>query len=220
LRVAQARSESEVRRAKPTVTSRRNISIPSIFSGPPPFPPPPATAWRPSRRYAVIGRTPRLPNRARASQQSARQRNTDEKYWNRNRRMGAYDGHRTASGNVGRHSRPQQARRNAMQQNVVENPQEKTAHRLQPPVGLTSTRGLMPARPISFQRLYYQYVGLCLYKTHPGGQQVRMSLPQGRRVTRRNLRGEKDIPFTGGTGTIEFTMPGVPDYEVAALHAA
>jgi len=191
LRVAQARSESEVRRAKPTVTSRRNISIPSIFSGPPPFPPPPATAWRPSRRY-----------------------------WNRNRRMGAYDGHRTASGNVGRHSRPQPARRNAMQQNVAENPQEKTAPRLQPPVGLTSTRRLMPARPISFQRLYSQYVGLCLYKTHPGGQQVRMSLPQGRRVTRRNLRGEKDIPSTGGTGTIEFTIPRVVDYEVEALDSA
>ena len=46
--------------------------------------------------------------------------------------MGAYDGHRTASGNVGRHSRPQPARRNAMQQNVAENPQEKTAPRLQP----------------------------------------------------------------------------------------
>ena len=73
------RSESEVRRAKPTVTSRRNISISSIFSGPPPFPPPSAAAWRPSRCYAVIGRTPRPPNRARASRQSARQRTTGEK---------------------------------------------------------------------------------------------------------------------------------------------
>ena len=108
--------------------------------------------------------------------------------------MGAYDGHRTASGNVGRHSRPQPARRNAMQQNVAENPQEKTAPRLQPPVGLTSTRRLMPARPISFQRLYSQYVGLCLYKTHPGGQQVRMSLPQGRRVTRVEPAGRKGHP--------------------------
>ena len=71
---------------------------------------------------------------------------------------------------------------------------EKTAHRLQPPVGLTSTRGLMPARPISFQRLYYQYVGLCLYKTHPGGQQVRMSLPQGRRVTRAEPARRKGHP--------------------------
>jgi len=99
LRVAQARSESEVRRAKPTVTSRRNISIPSIFSGLPPFPPSPAAAWRPSRCYAVIGRTPRLPNRA-------RQRATGKKCWNPNRRMGAYNRHRTASGNVRRHSRP------------------------------------------------------------------------------------------------------------------
>ena len=99
-------SESEVRRAKPTVTSRRNISISSIFSGLPPFPPPPAAAWRPSRCYAVIGRTPRLPNRARASQQSARQRTTDEEYQDPNRRMSTYKGHRTASGDVRRHSRP------------------------------------------------------------------------------------------------------------------
>jgi hypothetical protein len=54
-----------------------------------------------------------------------------------------------------------------------------------------------------------------------GGQKVRMSLPQGRRVTRVELlRAEKNIPFTGGSGSIEFTIPGVLDYEVAALHSA
>ena len=53
------------------------------------------------------------------------------------------------------------------------------------------------------------------------GQKVRMSLPQGRRVTRVELlRAEKNIPFTGGSGSIEFTIPGVLDYEVAALHSA
>ena len=54
-----------------------------------------------------------------------------------------------------------------------------------------------------------------------GGQKVRMSLPQGRRVTRVELlRGEKDIPFAAGTGAIEFTIPRVLDYEVAALYCA
>ena len=54
-----------------------------------------------------------------------------------------------------------------------------------------------------------------------GAQKVRMSLPPGRRVTRVELlRAEKNIPFTGGSGTIEFTIPRVLDYEVAALHSA
>ncbi len=53
------------------------------------------------------------------------------------------------------------------------------------------------------------------------GQKVKMSLPQGRRVTRVELlRAETNIPFAGGTGTIEFTIPGVLDYEVAALYSA
>jgi hypothetical protein len=61
-----------------------------------------------------------------------------------------------------------------------------------------------------------------LRKFYPiGGQKVKMSLPPGRRVTRVELlRAEKDIPFTGGSGTIEFTIPSVLDYEVAALHSA
>ncbi len=54
-----------------------------------------------------------------------------------------------------------------------------------------------------------------------GAQKVRMSLPQGRRVTRVELlRAETDIPFTRGTGTIEFTIPRILDYEVAALYSA
>ena len=54
-----------------------------------------------------------------------------------------------------------------------------------------------------------------------GGQKVRMSLPQGRRVTRVELlRAGTNIPFAGGAGTIEFTLPGVLDYEVAALYSA
>jgi hypothetical protein len=54
-----------------------------------------------------------------------------------------------------------------------------------------------------------------------GGQKISMSLPKGRRVTRVELlRAEKNIPFTGGSGSIEFTIPSVLDYEVAALHSA
>jgi hypothetical protein len=54
-----------------------------------------------------------------------------------------------------------------------------------------------------------------------GGQKVRMSLPRGRRVTRVELlRAETNIPFAGGAGKIEFTIPRVSDYEVAALYSA
>jgi hypothetical protein len=54
-----------------------------------------------------------------------------------------------------------------------------------------------------------------------GGQKVRMSLAQGRRVTRVELlRAGTDIPFTGGSGMIEFTTPTVLDYEAAALYSA
>jgi hypothetical protein len=53
-----------------------------------------------------------------------------------------------------------------------------------------------------------------------GAQKVRMSLPQGRRVTRVELlRAEASIPFIGGIGKIEFTIPKVLDYEVAALYS-
>ena len=54
-----------------------------------------------------------------------------------------------------------------------------------------------------------------------GAQHVRMSFPPGRRITRVELlRAEKDIPFTAGAGAIEFTIPSVLDYEVAALYGA
>jgi hypothetical protein len=53
-----------------------------------------------------------------------------------------------------------------------------------------------------------------------GAQKVRMSLPPGRRVRRVELlRAERDIPFSSGTGTVEFTIPRVLDYEVAAVYA-
>ena len=43
----------------------------------------------------------------------------------------------------------------------------------------------------------------------------------GRKVSRVELlRAETDIPFTGNAGTIEFTIPKVLDYEVAALYSA
>ena len=54
-----------------------------------------------------------------------------------------------------------------------------------------------------------------------GPQKVRMTLPKGRRVSRVELlRAERQIPFTGGAGTVEFTIPQVTDYEVAALISA
>jgi hypothetical protein len=46
-----------------------------------------------------------------------------------------------------------------------------------------------------------------------------MILPPGRTVTRVELlRAEKDIPFRQDGSAVEFTIPGVADYEVAALH--
>jgi hypothetical protein len=54
-----------------------------------------------------------------------------------------------------------------------------------------------------------------------GAQKVKMALPKGRRVTRVELlRAERQIPFVGGTGTVEFTIPRVEDYEVAAMYSA
>ncbi len=54
-----------------------------------------------------------------------------------------------------------------------------------------------------------------------GVQKVRMKLPPGRRVTRVELlRAETDIPFRAAAGVIEFTIPAVLDYEVAAMYSA
>jgi len=53
-----------------------------------------------------------------------------------------------------------------------------------------------------------------------GDQKVRMELPAGRTVTRVELlRAEREIPFRQTAGIVEFTIPQVVDYEVAALHA-
>ena len=54
-----------------------------------------------------------------------------------------------------------------------------------------------------------------------GAQKVRMTLPPGRRVTRVELlRAGTDIPFRIAGGAIEFSIPRVLDYEVAAMHSA
>lgn len=54
-----------------------------------------------------------------------------------------------------------------------------------------------------------------------GPQTVRMQLPAGRHITRVELlRAEKDIPFRLTGETVEFTVPSISDYEVAALYSA
>jgi hypothetical protein len=54
-----------------------------------------------------------------------------------------------------------------------------------------------------------------------GEQRVRFRLPTGRRVTRVELlRAERDIPFHSAGDSIEFTIPRVESYEVAALYSA
>jgi hypothetical protein len=56
---------------------------------------------------------------------------------------------------------------------------------------------------------------------HPiGEQRVRMTLPAGRIVSRVELlRAEKTIPFRQTADTIEFAIPSVLDYEVAAMYS-
>jgi hypothetical protein len=52
-----------------------------------------------------------------------------------------------------------------------------------------------------------------------GAQKVRMTLPAGKRVSRVELlRAETNVPFRVAGDAIEFTIPRVVDYEVAALH--
>jgi hypothetical protein len=47
-----------------------------------------------------------------------------------------------------------------------------------------------------------------------------MTLPGGRKISRVHLlRAEADIPFRVDDGIIEFTVPTVLDYEVAAIDA-
>jgi hypothetical protein len=54
---------------------------------------------------------------------------------------------------------------------------------------------------------------------HPiGAQQVRMTLPPNRRVTRVELlKAETTVPFRVADGAVQFTIPRVVDYEVAAI---
>jgi hypothetical protein len=54
-----------------------------------------------------------------------------------------------------------------------------------------------------------------------GAQKVRFKLPPGRRVTRVELlRAERDIPFHASGNLVEFTIPSIVDYEIAALYSA
>jgi hypothetical protein len=54
-----------------------------------------------------------------------------------------------------------------------------------------------------------------------GAQKVSVRLPQGARVKRVELlQAEVDIPFRVTGGNIEFTIPKVVDYEVAAMYSA
>jgi hypothetical protein len=47
-----------------------------------------------------------------------------------------------------------------------------------------------------------------------------MRIPAGRHVTRVELlRAARDIPFHTAGGVVEFTIPSVDDYEVAALYS-
>ncbi len=53
-----------------------------------------------------------------------------------------------------------------------------------------------------------------------GEQKVKMKLPPGRRVTRVELlRSERSVPFRVTGGELEFTIPRVVDYEVAAVES-
>jgi hypothetical protein len=54
-----------------------------------------------------------------------------------------------------------------------------------------------------------------------GGQKVNMKIPAGRRVRRIELlRAETNVPFRVKAGVLEFTIPRVLDYEVAAVVTA
>jgi hypothetical protein len=51
-----------------------------------------------------------------------------------------------------------------------------------------------------------------------GAQKVRMALPQGVKISQvKLLRAGSDAPFSQNEETVEFEIPGVTDYEVAAL---
>ena len=53
-----------------------------------------------------------------------------------------------------------------------------------------------------------------------GEQKVTMRLPEGRHVRRVELlRAARTIPFKAAGGVVEFTIPSIDDYEVAALYS-
>jgi hypothetical protein len=53
-----------------------------------------------------------------------------------------------------------------------------------------------------------------------GAQAVQFEVPEGRTVSRvQLLKSESDIPFKRIKGGIEFTIPSVTEYEVAAIYA-
>jgi len=53
-----------------------------------------------------------------------------------------------------------------------------------------------------------------------GEQRVQFRLPAGRRVTRVELlRAERDVPFHAAGNSVEFTIPSIGSYEVAALYS-
>jgi hypothetical protein len=55
----------------------------------------------------------------------------------------------------------------------------------------------------------------------PQEEQSPNKLPAGRRVTRVELlRAERNIPFHATGESVEFTIPSVTDYEVAALYTS
>jgi hypothetical protein len=52
-----------------------------------------------------------------------------------------------------------------------------------------------------------------------GEQRVTMKLPPGKRIARVELlRAGRAIPFQVRDGAVEFTIPSVADYEVAAIY--
>ena len=53
-----------------------------------------------------------------------------------------------------------------------------------------------------------------------GAQVVRFEVPKGKKVSRvQLLKAEMDIPFKRVKDSIEFTVPSVTDYEVAAIYS-
>jgi hypothetical protein len=53
-----------------------------------------------------------------------------------------------------------------------------------------------------------------------GSQRVRFEIPKSRTVSRvQLLKAESEISFKRGNDSIEFTIPSVTDYEIAAIYS-